>query len=284
MGSPDAVACTGQRLPGSRAAGTRGAGPAAGLPRCRSGGWRDLHAAAGGAPARCPWRRPGGEDHPRPGPADCAGPVLLDADEIELAPPLLLKAAREFEPLDPRRARETYLEALAAAIFAGRLALGGGMREVAEAARMAPPSPGPARGPDLLLDGLALMICEGYPAGAPVLRQAVTAFRGTDVSTEEELRWLLLACHAALIVWDHASWDVLSERQITLARDAGALIALPIAFNMRSSVYLFAGEFSEAASIVAQAESVTEATGSSSRRTAPWPWPSSAAGKHQPLS
>ena len=191
------------------------------------------------------------------------GQIAFASSRGSDAPPLLLKAAREFEPLDPRRARETYLEALAAAIFAGRLALGGGMREVAEAARMAPPSPGPVRGPDLLLDGLALMICEGYPAGAPVLRQAVTTFRGTDVSTEEELRWLLLACHAALIVWDHASWDVLSERQITLARDAGALIALPIAFNMRSSVYLFAGEFSEAASTVAQAESVTEVTGSS---------------------
>jgi DNA-binding CsgD family transcriptional regulator len=137
------------------------------------------------------------------------------------------------------------------------------MREVAEAARMAPPPPGPPRGPDLLLDGLALMICEGYPAGAPVLRQAVSTFRSTDVSAEEELRWLWLACHAALIVWDYASWDVLSERQITLARNAGALIALPIAFNMRSSVYLFAGEFTEAASVVAQAESVTEVTGSS---------------------
>jgi hypothetical protein len=31
----------------------------------------------------------------------------------------------------------------------------------------------------------------------PVLRQAVSAFRGTDVSTEEELRWLWLACRAA---------------------------------------------------------------------------------------
>src|ERR1700734_1778193 len=145
------------------------------------------------------------------------GQIAFASSRGSDAPPLLLKAAREFEPLDPRLARETYLEALAAAIFAGRLALGGGMREVAEAARMAPPSPGPVRGPDLLLDGLALMICEGYPAGAPVLRQAVTTFRGTDVSTEEELRWLLLACHAALIVWDQASWDVLSERQITLA-------------------------------------------------------------------
>jgi DNA-binding CsgD family transcriptional regulator len=179
------------------------------------------------------------------------------------APPLLLKAARQFEPLDPRLARETYLDALAAAIFAGRLALGGGVREVAEAARTAPPPPGPTRGPDLLLDGLALLICEGYSAGAPVLRQAVSAFRGTDVSREEELRWLWLACHAAGLVWDHASWDVLSDRQVRLARDAGALIALPIAFNTRAGLHLFAGEFTEAASMVAQAESVTEVTGSS---------------------
>jgi DNA-binding CsgD family transcriptional regulator len=179
------------------------------------------------------------------------------------APPLLLKAARQFEPLDPGLARQTYLDALAAAQFAGRLAVGGGLREVAEAARAAPPPPGPARGPDLLRDGLALLIAEGYPAAAPVLRRGVSAFREADVSREEALRWLWLACHAAGIVWDYDSWDVLSDRQITLARDAGALIALPIAFNTRAGVHLFAGEFTEAASMVAQAESVTEATGSS---------------------
>jgi DNA-binding CsgD family transcriptional regulator len=191
------------------------------------------------------------------------GQVAFSSSHGSDAPPLLLKAARQFDPLDPQLARETYLDALAAATFAGRLALGSGMREVAEAARMAPPSPGPTRGPDLLLDGLALLVCEGYPAGAPVLRQAVSAFRGTDVSAKEELRWLWLACHAAGMVWDHASWDVLSDRQVTLARDAGALFTLPIALNTRSAAHLFAGEFTEAASMVAQAESVIEATGSS---------------------
>jgi DNA-binding CsgD family transcriptional regulator len=191
------------------------------------------------------------------------GQIAFSSSRGSDAPPLLLKAARQFEPLDARLARETYLDALAAATFAGRLALGGGMREVAEAARMAPPPPGPARGPDLLLDGLSLVICEGYPAGAPVLRRAVSAFRGTDVSTEEGLRWLWLACRAALIMWDYDSFDVLSGRQVTLARDAGALIMLPIAFNMRSTAHLYAGEFTSAASLVAQAESVTEATGSS---------------------
>jgi DNA-binding CsgD family transcriptional regulator len=191
------------------------------------------------------------------------GQIAFASSRGSDAPPLLLKAAREFEPLDPRLARETYLDALAAATFAGRLALGGGMREVAEAARAAPPPPGPARGPDLLLDGLALLATEGYPAGAPVLRRAVSAFRGTDVPREEKLRRLWLVCHVASIVWDYASWDVLSGRQVRLASDAGALIALPIAYNTRAGVHLFAGEFAEAAAMVAQAESVIEATGSS---------------------
>jgi DNA-binding CsgD family transcriptional regulator len=190
------------------------------------------------------------------------GQIAFSSSRGSDAPPLLLKAARQFEPLDPRLARETYLDALAAATFAGRLALGGGMREVAEAALAAPP-PHPARGPDLLLDGLALLFTRGYPAGAPVLRRAVSAFRGTDVSTEEGLRWLWLACRAALIMWDYASWDVLSGRQVRLASDAGALIALPIAFNTRAGLHLFAGEFAEAASMAAQVESVIEATGSS---------------------
>ncbi|HEX4288672.1 MAG TPA: AAA family ATPase, partial [Trebonia sp.] len=192
------------------------------------------------------------------------GQVAFASSRGSDVPLLLLKAARQFEPLDPRLARETYLDAVAAGLFAGRLAAaGGGMREVAEAARAAPPSPQPARPPDLLLDGLAMLVTEGYPAAAPVIRQAVAAFRGTDISREDGLRWLWLACHAAWMVWDYDSWDVLTDRQVTLARDAGALIALPIAFNTRAGAHLFAGEFTKAASMVVQAASVTEATGSS---------------------
>jgi DNA-binding CsgD family transcriptional regulator len=92
----------------------------------------------------------------------------------------------------------------------------------------------------------------------------VDAFRRADVSKEEEeLRWLWLACHAASMVWDYDSWDVLSDLQVAVARNAGALIALPIAFNTRAGVHVFAGRFNEAASMVTQAASVIEATGSS---------------------
>jgi hypothetical protein len=64
-------------------------------------------------------------------------------------------------------------------------------------------------------------------------------------------------------VWDYDSWDVLSDRQVRLARDAGALFVLPIALNMRVAAHVFVGELTEAASMVAQAESVIEVTGSS---------------------
>ena len=191
------------------------------------------------------------------------GQIALASFRGRDAETLLLTAARLFEPLDARLARETYLEALSAALFAGRLATGSGLREAAETARAAPPPPRPARAPDLLLDGLASLATDGYPAGTPVLKQAVSAFRGDEVSREEGLRWLWQACYAALVVWDYDSWDVLSDRLVTLAREAGALAALPLALNVRALPQLLAGEFAAAASLVAQVDAVTEATGSS---------------------
>jgi DNA-binding CsgD family transcriptional regulator len=191
------------------------------------------------------------------------GQIAFASSRGSDVPPLLLKAARLFEPLDAQLARETYLEALSAALFAGRLAVGSGLREVAEAARGAPPPSRPARAADLLLDGLALLATDGYPAGAPVLKRAVSAFRGDEVSREEGLRWLWQACHAAALIWDYGNWDVLSARLVTLAREAGALAALPLAFEARTWPHVLAGEFAEAASLVGQVEAVTEATGSS---------------------
>jgi DNA-binding CsgD family transcriptional regulator/tetratricopeptide (TPR) repeat protein len=178
------------------------------------------------------------------------------------APTLLLKAARQFEPLDPGMARETYLDALGAALVAGRLAVGGGVREVAEAARWAPPSPQPAPAPHLLLDGLALLITEGYAAGTPALKRALQAFRSGHISDAEGIRWLWIACHAAMVAWDWETWRLLSARQVSLARDAGALVVVPMALNALAVVLAWTGDFVAAAALIAEREEIVEATGS----------------------
>ena len=179
------------------------------------------------------------------------------------APPLLLKAARRLELIDAGLSRATYLDAVSAAIFTGRLARpGSGVLEVARAAGAASPPRAP-RAPDLLLYGLAAHYNEGYAAGVPMLRRALSAF-GTGMSAEEELHWLWLACVAAAIrVWDDDRWDVLSARHVQLARETGALSELPLALTSRAYMLLFAGDLSAAASLTAEAQAVKEATGSS---------------------
>ncbi|HEX3313046.1 MAG TPA: AAA family ATPase, partial [Streptosporangiaceae bacterium] len=145
------------------------------------------------------------------------------------APLLLLKAARRLEPNDAGLARETYLDALTAAMFAGHLASpGGSVVDVARAVGEVPWPPHTPRAPDLLLDGLATNFSQGYAAGAPILRRALTAF-GHGMSADEELRRLWLACVVALHLWDDERWDVLSRRYVELARGVGALSELPLA-------------------------------------------------------
>jgi DNA-binding CsgD family transcriptional regulator len=175
------------------------------------------------------------------------------------APPLLLAAARRWEQLSPATARETYLDAIAAALFVGRLSTDAGLTEVAAAARGA--STASERPEDLLLDGVATIIADGYEPGTPRLKRAVAAFRTENLEPAQALRWLWLATHAAHDIWDSDSWEALCERHIRLARQAGALAILPIALSARVGLHLFAGELGPAESLVNEISAVSEATG-----------------------
>jgi DNA-binding CsgD family transcriptional regulator len=190
------------------------------------------------------------------------GQIAFSSNRGSEAPPLLLKAAKSFEPLDAGLARETYLEAVWAAMFVGRLASGPGLLETAQAACAAPPSPQPPRAADLLLNGWTTVLTQGYPRGTPALRLALSVFGSQSLSTEEELRWLQLACRAAVDLWDDEAWEALSIRHVTLARDAGMLSELPVALNTRVGAHLNAGELAAAASVVDEVEMINEATGS----------------------
>ena len=184
------------------------------------------------------------------------------------APPLLLDAAKQLEESDGRLARDAHLEAMGAAIFAGRLGGYCGVQETAAAARTSSAGPQPPQPTDLLLDGLATRFTDGYVAGVEPLTRALRAFRQqTGLRSEGDMVGVLwLACPVAPEplgpeLWDDETWHELATNAVKLARDAGALSVLPIALGYLSGLHVHAGEFAAAASLIEESDVITKATG-----------------------
>nr|WP_255669936.1 LuxR family transcriptional regulator [Aeromicrobium wangtongii] len=176
---------------------------------------------------------------------------------------MLLDAARTLGPLDGALAREAYVQAFEASFHAGRLSRGRGMREVAEAAAQeAPPPPTPPRAVDLLLDGLTTRFTRGYEASVPTLRLALEALCQDDAPPEEDNgRWLWLACHVSVMLWDDESFFTLASGAVRNARETGALSTLPAALNAMSVVLVLTGELSRAAELLSEVDEISRATG-----------------------
>jgi DNA-binding CsgD family transcriptional regulator len=130
---------------------------------------------------------------------------------------------------------------------------------VAEAARAAPPAPEPPQPSDLLLDGLAALLTEGYGAGVPTLKRALDAYLHGD-----DLRWLQPAMRTAWWLWDHDAWLTLAARAVQFARDTGALSLLPLALTHLAAATVLTGDLAAAAALLEEARSITTATGSPS--------------------
>ena len=188
------------------------------------------------------------------------GQVALASDAGREAARLLLTAAKQLEPLDASLARETYLDAWGAAMFAGTVA-GSELSEVsraAEAARRPERAPAPS---DLLLDGLAALVTKGREAAAPALRRAVDAFRDEEVPVERGLQWPVLASTASAILWDFDSWEAIITRHADRARASGAIAPLSIALHGQALVATWRGNFAAAAASITEAAAVSKATG-----------------------
>ncbi|MEA2272903.1 MAG: hypothetical protein QOI98_1611, partial [Solirubrobacteraceae bacterium] len=177
------------------------------------------------------------------------------------APKLLLEAARELEAVDPDRARTTYLEALEAALFAGRLARGADVVEVSKAALAGPAARRPPRPTDLLLQGMAALAIDGHAAAVPILKAALSAFREEADLPPEESRWLSLACRAAGDIWDEESWRLLATRELQRCRDTGALTATPLLLSSLSLIQVLGGELSTAESLLDEIRVTVAVTG-----------------------
>ncbi|MFF2634376.1 AAA family ATPase [Microbacterium sp. NPDC058021] len=164
---------------------------------------------------------------------------------------MLLKAAEGLARLHPALSRETYLDALDAAISTGDPGMGSAVRDVAEAARRAPVPPGPPRPADLLLDGLVTTFTRGHAAGVPELRQALAAFCdgvSGDPATDADIRrWGWLAARTAMTIFDEDLFFTLGAHHMRSAREAGALATLPAALLVQSVILVLSGEFTRAA-------------------------------------
>lgn len=177
------------------------------------------------------------------------------------APAMLLRAADRLAPLSHPLACETYLEALSAAMFSGRLALPGGtMLDVATSVK-AGLHPSPTNGLELLLEGIATLITEGFEAFVPMLHRSFRALDAGGMPVDEQVRWKWLPTVFSAHVWDDASWLAISAPHVRIARETGALAELPLALVQRVFIHLFTGELSAAASLVDEIQAASEITG-----------------------
>jgi DNA-binding CsgD family transcriptional regulator len=110
------------------------------------------------------------------------------------------------------------------------------------------------------LRAFATLILDGYAAGAPWWQQTVAALRHGEFSGRD-LGWLVLGTELAVTRWDEDAWEELSQRDLRLARETGAMDVLPIVLTNRACAHVLAGELAAAASLVEEIEVVCEATG-----------------------
>ena len=184
------------------------------------------------------------------------------------APTLLLNAARQLESLDPALARETYLDAWRAAFFAGRFAGASDLREVSRAARSAPQPSSAPRASDLLLDSLSVLVTDGRAVAASRLRRVASMYAEEEITTPEGLRWGWLGVVAAVVLWDEELWHTVCFRRLQSLRDEGTLSLMPLYLNSSGMVAAWSGDFATAASLVAEADAIADATGAHFARLA----------------
>jgi hypothetical protein len=187
------------------------------------------------------------------------------APQSSEAATLLLDAARQLDDLDADLARETYLEALTAAMYAGRLGGPGTLRQIAEAGRSAVDRiPELVRPIDFLLSGMTRRILGGPGGGSDHLRSALELWN-TQAQRDDgqPAHWPFPIAQesAAHELWDDAMLQRIATDMVRRARHTGALALLPPALAYRAGVHVYTGEFTTAARLIEEAEAITASIG-----------------------
>lgn len=192
--------------------------------------------------------------------------MLFGRSRSEEAAPLLLDAAARFTAEGSPLARETYLEALSATVFAGRVHGPYGAEAVAIAARTSGAPASASAGSDLLLDAIATLLVDGPDRGLPALAAAYEPFLHEPLdSRDAAMRWLLSVPVALEVFfhhrWDLPGWDALSARAERVAREIGALSVLPLVLVYRAGLHVQRGDFAAAGRQLEEADALASATG-----------------------
>jgi DNA-binding CsgD family transcriptional regulator len=186
------------------------------------------------------------------------GHIAFDQRRVAEAAPLLFNAAQRLTPFDPDLARETHLEALSAAIWAGS--------PLADAARSAPPARTPPCAIDLVLEALKTRITSGYAASVPHMTRALNEVRALKVGADDisRLPWLFGYRAGGIVaseMWDFETRRAFAQQQVRLAREAGALVQLQFALNFLADNELIAGEPAAAQALIEEDRRISEVTG-----------------------
>jgi hypothetical protein len=192
------------------------------------------------------------------------GQIALDQRRATDAVRLLVDAARHLEPLDCDAARDTYLEALGAAIFSSTTDDAAGA--VAVAALAAAPVDGEPRVTDLVLDALAERLVAGHAAAVPSLVRALTTVQSIDYRIDDVAQQLgavgnPFTGYVATELWDFAAGRSVAELHVERARRAGALVQLQFAANELAVNEMLAGRLTDAAALVEEDRMVSDITG-----------------------
>ncbi|WP_405594252.1 ATP-binding protein [Streptomyces sp. NBC_01092] len=162
----------------------------------------------------------------------------------------LLRAAARLAATDPAWSRECYLDAIEMGLLLG------GLDDVVEAARKAPPSGEPASGATAVLTGLISLVGDGHPAAGEILRPIVGDADDEVWSTRPSLGFML-ACE----LWNFDALHGIATRAVTAGRESGSFHALPIALAMQATATVHAGDFGAAMELISEEEAIADATG-----------------------
>ncbi|AQA03713.1 hypothetical protein BVC93_16225 [Mycobacterium sp. MS1601] len=179
------------------------------------------------------------------------------------APGLLLAAAEGLRTIDASAARETYLQAIMAALFVGHQATdeSTSARAIAAAARGAPRPTWQPRAIDLLLDALVLRLTGEYAAAAPAMRKALDAYLREDLEGTSDPRWHAVSHAVSLDLFDPRACTALATRHLQKLRAAGNLTVLASALFQSAGLSVYAGRFDQATTLLEEADALIAATG-----------------------